>query len=115
MGGRGTATDEAAWDGAAAMAACDDHACFSAICAGEHTMGEPGQRQHYALPHHRRPGMAANAAGLRAARSRFGQTENLKDREAVRRHLFETHKLPSEVESSRLGSVLEDLRERGIG
>lgn len=117
MGGRGTATDDAPWDAGAAMGQCDDHECYAAITAGETTDGERGQRQHYALPHHRRPGMAANAAGIRAARARFNQTENLQNREAARRHIFETHKLPSEVEDGaawRLAEVLDELKARGV-
>lgn len=113
-GGRGPATDTADWDAGAAMAACDTAACYEAI-ALETTTGEPDQRQHWALPHHRSPGMAANAAGVRAARARFNQTQNLVDREAARRHLFDVHRLPSEVEgATRLSDILGQLAERGF-
>jgi phage head maturation protease len=91
--------DESAWDANKAMGACNDAACYRAICAGERTTGEPDQRQHWALPHHY-PGKPANAKGVQAARGRLNQTGNLKSREAARRHLYETHKLPSDSEAS---------------
>jgi HK97 family phage prohead protease len=87
-----------AWNGNAAMTACKTASDYRSICAGEHTFGEPDERRHWALPHHDRPGAPANPDGVRAARSRFPQTEQLKDRAAVRSHLFETHKLPTDSE-----------------
>jgi HK97 family phage major capsid protein len=87
------------WDADAAMAKCSTASDFRSICAGEVSAGEPDERQHWKLPHHSTPGGPANANGVRAARSRFEQTEGLTNKEAARRHLFETHKLPSEQAS----------------
>jgi phage head maturation protease len=98
MGGSGPATDSSPWDANAAMSACDSAACYNAICAGRKS-GPAEERGSHALPHHKRPGGPANAAGVRAARSRFEQTEGLTNREAARRHVFESHKLPSDVEA----------------
>jgi HK97 family phage prohead protease len=97
-GGRGPASDTSDWDGNAAMTSATTAADYRAICAGERTTGEPDERSHWALPHHKSPGAPANAAGVRAARARFGQTEGLANREAARRHLFDVHKLPAETE-----------------
>jgi Caudovirus prohead serine protease len=98
-GGRGPATDSSTWDANAAMSSATTAADYRAICAGERSTGEPDERQHWALPHHKSPGSPANAAGVRAARARFGQTEGLTNAEAARRHLFDVHKLPSETAS----------------
>lgn len=109
-GGGGVATDDSDWDADAVMAAgsaSDDPAAFFRAVSGiERTVGEPDERQHWALPHHRAPGRPANAAAIRNARARFGQTRDLADREAARRHIFETHRLPSEVEESSLDRAL---------
>ena len=99
-GGRGPASDSSTWDAGAAMASAKTAADYRAICAGERSAGEPDERQHWALPHHKAPGSPANAAGVRAARARLGQTEGLTNAEAARRHLFEAHKLPSETAAS---------------
>lgn len=103
-GGSGVASDSTSWDAGAVMARgsnSDDPAAFFRGVSGiETTEGEPDQRQHWALPHHKQPGGRANAAAVRNARARFGQTQNLRNREAAQRHLFETHRLPSETESS---------------
>jgi len=69
------------------MSACETAADFRAICAGERTVGEPDQRQHWALPHHKQPGAGPNAAGVRNALSRLPQTQGLKNREAAESHL----------------------------
>jgi HK97 family phage prohead protease len=98
-GGSGPATDTSEWDGGAAMTRATTAADYRAICAGVRTTGEPDERSHYALPHHKAPGSPANAAGVRAARARFEQTEGLANREAARNHLFSVHKLPSETAS----------------
>lgn len=98
-GGSGPATDDSEWDGNAAMGACDSAADYRAICAGERSAGDPDERQHWALPHHKTPGGPANAAGVRAARARMDSTEGLVNADAARRHL-EAHKLPSEVGGS---------------
>jgi hypothetical protein len=87
------------------MSSATTAADYRAICAGERSTGEPSERQHWALPHHKSPGSPANAAGVRAARARLGQTEGLTNAEAARRHLFEVHKLPSETASADPGVV----------
>ena len=81
------AADESAWDGNAAMAGCSSAADFRAICAGEHTAGDPDQRQHWALPHHKSPGAAPNRNGVNNALSRLPQTQDLKNRDAAQAHL----------------------------
>jgi hypothetical protein len=87
--------DDSAWDKNQAMGQCNSAADYRSICAGEHSVGTPDERQHWALPHHYL-GKAANAAGVAAARARFGQTQDLTNSAAARRHLFETHVLPSD-------------------
>lgn len=81
------AVDNSEWDGNAAMTSAKTASDYRSICAGEHTSGEPDERSHWALPHHKRPGAPPNAAGVRNALSRLPQTQNLKNRDAVRRHL----------------------------
>jgi len=84
------AVDNSAWDGNAAMTAASNASnpasAFAAICAGRRE-GDPSERQTWALPHHKRPGAAPNAAGVRNARARFGQTEGLINRAAAGAHL----------------------------
>jgi len=46
------ALDQSAWDANRAMGQCSSAADYRSICAGERTVGEPDQRQHWALPHH---------------------------------------------------------------
>lgn len=79
--------DNSAWDGSAAMSACTSAADFRAICAGEHNEGNPDQRQHWALPHHKTPGAPPNANGVRNSLSRLPQTEDLKNKQAAEAHL----------------------------
>jgi phage head maturation protease len=98
-----------AWDGAAAMRSCSSAADYRSICAGEKTIGEPDQAQHWALPHHNTPGAPANPDGVAAARGRLSQTQNLKSKEAARTHLYETHTLPSD--SERAASLDDDAVE----
>jgi HK97 family phage prohead protease len=105
-GGSGAATDDSPWEEGPAMAACDSAADFRAICAGERSEGEPDERQHWALPHHKRPGAAANASAVGNARARFEQTQGLSNKEAARRHLFSTHTLPSDKEAEEEGKAL---------
>lgn len=90
--------DMSPWDANRAMGQCNSAADYASICAGVHGAGEPGQRQHYALPHHYL-GRAANAAGVAAARGRLSQTQDLANAAAARAHLFETHTLPSDAAS----------------
>lgn len=82
------AVDSAAWDGNEAMGMCSSAADYRQICAGEHTTGEPDQRQHWALPHHYL-GKGPNEAGVRAALSRVPQTQDITDaeRESAQSHL----------------------------
>jgi HK97 family phage prohead protease len=104
VGGSGPATDGSPWDANAAMSSASSASDYQAICAGRNA-GEPDQRSSWALPHHKRPGAAANAAGVRAARSRFGQTEGLTNSAAARRHIFEAHSLPSENEAEAASGI----------
>ena len=87
--------DQSPWDANRAMGECNSAADYSSICAGVHGAGEPGQRQHYALPHHYL-GKAANAAGVAAARGFLSRTQDLANADAARAHLFQTHRLPSD-------------------
>jgi HK97 family phage prohead protease len=80
------AADNSAWDGNAAMSACKTAADYAAICAGRKA-GPPDQRSSYALPHHKSPGAAPNAAGTRNALSRLPQTQGLTNRAAAQAHL----------------------------
>lgn len=79
--------DNSAWDGNAAMSACSSAADYRAICAGEHTTGDPDQRQHWALPHHKTAGAPPNANGVRNSLSRLPTTEDLKNKQAAEAHL----------------------------
>lgn len=79
--------DESAWDGNAAMSSCSTASDYRSICAGEKTIGDPDERQHWALPHHKSPGAAPNRAGVNNALSRLPQTQNLKNRSAAESHL----------------------------
>lgn len=80
------AVDESAWDGNRAMGQCESAADYAQICAGVHGAGEPGERQHYALPHHYL-GKGPNADGVRAALGRLPQTEDLTNAAEARSHL----------------------------
>jgi len=85
---RTKAVDNSAWDGNRAMGMCNSAADYRSICAAEHTIGEPDQRQHWALPHHYL-GQGPNAAGVRNSLSRLPQTQNITDAEraSAQRHL----------------------------
>jgi signal peptide peptidase SppA len=78
--------DESAWDGNKAMGQCSSAADYRTICAGERSVGEPDQRQHWALPHHYL-GKGPNADGVRAALGRVSQTDNLSNEAAAQAHL----------------------------
>lgn len=82
--------DTSKWDAGAAMAGCSDAPCYRAI-AFETNKGTPDQRQHWALPHHKSPGAAPNADGVRAALAALGGARNasvdLKNEAAARSHL----------------------------
>jgi HK97 family phage major capsid protein len=79
------AVDNSPWDGNAAMTSAKTAADYRAICAGKRD-GDPEQRSTWALPHHKTPDSPPNAAGVRAALARVGQTEGI-DQAAARRHL----------------------------
>lgn len=80
------AVDNSDWDGNRAMGMCESAADYRSICAGEHTVGTPDERQHWALPHHFL-GEGPNADGVRNALSRLPQAENLSNRDAAQAHL----------------------------
>jgi HK97 family phage major capsid protein/HK97 family phage prohead protease len=82
------AVDSSAWDGNKAMGQCNSAADYRKICAGEHSVGSPDERQHWALPHHYlSQAPTPNAAGVRNALSRLPQTQNLSNAGAARSHL----------------------------
>jgi hypothetical protein len=81
------AIDNSAWDGNKAMTQCSSAADYNKICAGK-TSGDPALRSSHKLPHHylaKAP--VPNAAGVRAALQRFGQTQGLTNAAEARRHL----------------------------
>ena len=78
--------DNSAWDGNAAMAQCEDAACYRAICAGRRA-GPPDQRGTWALPHHKTAGGPPNAAGVRNALAQLPKTQGLTNTDAARSHL----------------------------
>lgn len=79
--------DDTPWDGNAAMSACTSASDYRSICAGEHSAGSADERQHWALPHHKRPGALPNRAGTNNALSRLPQTQGLTNRSAAESHL----------------------------
>lgn len=80
------AVDFTAWDGNRAMGMCNSASDYSSICAGVHGAGQPGERQHYALPHHYL-GKGPNAAGVAAALGRLNQTQDLTNKSEAEKHL----------------------------
>ena len=82
--------DDSAWDGSAALSSCaksDTSAtCYAAICAGRKS-GDAEKQSSWALPHHKHPGDAPNAAGVRNALARIDQTEGLTNKAAAQAHL----------------------------
>jgi HK97 family phage prohead protease len=87
------AVDNSSWDGNAAMTAASNSdnpaSAFASICAGRRA-GPAGERQTWALPHHKAPGDPPNAAGVRNCMARFDQTQGLTNRSAAMAHL-ESH------------------------
>lgn len=83
--------DTGEWDAGKAWAngakSGDPEAFYRGICAGEKTTGDPGTQAHWALPYRYTPDSAPNAAGVRNAMARLDQTEDLKDKDAVRAKL----------------------------
>ncbi len=83
--------DESAWDGDAAMSWAagqdDPAAAYQAICAGEKTSGEPDQKQHWALPHHKHAGDPPNRKGVSSALGYMDRTQDLEDKAAAQAHL----------------------------
>jgi ATP-dependent Clp endopeptidase proteolytic subunit ClpP len=84
------AVDESAWDGDAAMKAAGDKEdpakAYASICAGRRE-GPSNERGSWALPHHKAPGDAPNAAGVRNALARLSSTSGLTNEDAARAHL----------------------------
>lgn len=80
------AIDNSSWDGSRALGQCESASDFRSICAGEHSVGEPDERQHWALPHHYL-GQGPNADGVRNALSRLPQAQDLTNRDAAESHL----------------------------
>lgn len=86
----GADADDTSWDGGAAMSAAasadDPAAAYKAICAGRKE-GDPSKQSSWALPHHKHPGDAPNAAGVRNALARLPQTQGLTNEAAAKAHL----------------------------
>jgi len=84
------ALDMTPWNGPAAMSACASSSspgsCYASICAGRKS-GDASLQSSWALPHHKRPGGPANAAGVRNSLSRLPQTQGLTNAAEARRHL----------------------------
>lgn len=89
-GPRNAAVDDSDWDGPAAMSAAskadDPAAALGAICAGKRD-GDPKTQAAHALPHHKHPGAAPNAAGVKNALGRLPQTQGLTNEDAAKAHL----------------------------
>jgi len=84
------AVDNSPWDAGKAMGdgANSDNptAWYAAICAGKRG-GDTSTQAAWALPHHYKPGAAPNAAGVRNALARIGQTQGLTNKDAAQSHL----------------------------
>jgi ATP-dependent protease ClpP protease subunit len=75
------------WNAAAAWASCHSASDYRSICAGERKgVGDPSERQHWALPHHNSPGAGPNPDGVSHALGRLNQTQGI-DKGAAERHL----------------------------
>jgi hypothetical protein len=72
--------DTSTWDKNTALGACSTAAQYGEICAAVHTVGQPDERQHYALPHHYL-GKGPNEDGVKAALARVGQVQQITDAE----------------------------------
>ena len=94
------AVDNSNWDGAAAMKTCKTAADYKSICAGQRA-GDTSLQKTWALPHHKRPGAAPNAAGTKNALSRLPQTQGLINKAAAQKHLDAHMKVISPQQSSR--------------
>src|SRR3990167_7121477 len=109
------AVDDSEWDGNAAMVACgkadNPAAAFRAVCAGRRD-GPPDQRSSWALPHHRGPGMAPNADGVRNSLSRLPQTKGLVNRRAAQRPLDAHMTTIQAAEGGRSGDEMTELETR---
>jgi ATP-dependent protease ClpP protease subunit len=75
------------WDASSAMSSCHSASDYRSICAGEKTVGEPDQAQHWALPHHTSPGAGPDKGGVIAALGRWNQTQDLKNKDGALSHL----------------------------
>jgi hypothetical protein len=80
------AVDGSAWDGNRAMGQCSSASDYRSICAGVRSVGDPDERQHWALPHHYL-GKGPNASGVRNALSRLPQTQGLSNKSGAQSHL----------------------------
>lgn len=102
--------DSSAWDGNRAMTECSTAAEYGSICAAEHTVGNPDERQHWAFPHHYL-GRGPNAAGTQQALSRVPQAGNITDAERAKgKSHLETHMKqinPDYVPSGRADGLLQ--------
>lgn len=107
--------DDSAWDGNAAMGACHSAADFRSVCAGEKNVGQPDERQHWALPHHKSPGAAPNRAGTNNALSRLPQTEGLSNRGAAEAHLKAHQKLWAGGQNALTPEEVRSLRSERFG
>ncbi|HMH90729.1 MAG TPA: HK97 family phage prohead protease [Streptosporangiaceae bacterium] len=104
--------DSSAWDGPAAMSACSGSgtpaSCFASICAGKKA-GDTSTQGAWALPHHKHPGDAPNAAGVKSALARLPQTQGLTNAAAAKKHL-EAHM--SVISPAKAGSPAEVRQQR---
>jgi hypothetical protein len=101
------AVDNSEWDGSAAMASANTASEYRAICAGERSVGDPDERQHWALPHHKSAGAPPNANGVRNALARLSQTEGLKNKQAAQAHL-ERHMASVRSEAAGIGTAVDE-------
>jgi ATP-dependent Clp endopeptidase proteolytic subunit ClpP len=83
--------DETPWDGPAAMQEAlhgdNPEAAFRSICAGETTLGQPDEAQHWALPHHKHQGGPPSRKGVSSALGYFDRTQHLSNPSAAKAHL----------------------------
>ncbi len=80
------------WDGAAAMRTCSSAAEFRQIAFERNNDSDPDTAAHWTLPHHPRPGAAADSVGVGAALAalgggRGGPPDLKQSVESVRSHL----------------------------
>jgi HK97 family phage prohead protease len=92
---------ETLWDGAAAMRTCSSASEFRRIAFERSNDSDPDTAAHWALPHHPRPGAAADPQGVASALAALngarGGAPNLRNAAAARSHL-EAHRGESSSE-----------------